>query len=73
MSVLRVGHIGVCVSDMERALSFYCDLLGFRPLTEVAVVWNGPPVLVPGFACPGCKLCVRMFQTNCWPVASLRP
>ena len=37
MSVLRVGHIGVCVSDMERALAFYCDLLGFRPLTEVAV------------------------------------
>jgi glyoxylase I family protein len=37
MSVLRVGHIGVCVSDMEAALRFYCDLLGFRPLTEVQV------------------------------------
>jgi glyoxylase I family protein len=37
MSVLRVGHIGVCVSDMERALAFYCDLLGFRPLSEVHV------------------------------------
>ena len=37
MAVLRVGHIGVCVSDMERALAFYCDLLGFRPLTEVVV------------------------------------
>jgi glyoxylase I family protein len=37
LAVLRVGHIGVCVSDMERALAFYCDLLGFRPLTEVAV------------------------------------
>jgi len=37
MSVLRVGHIGVCVSDMERALVFYCDLLGFRPLSEVHV------------------------------------
>lgn len=37
MSVLRVGHIGVCVSDMERALAFYCDLLGFRPLSEVSV------------------------------------
>ena len=35
MSVLRVGHIGVCVSDRERALSFYCALLGFRPLSEV--------------------------------------
>jgi glyoxylase I family protein len=37
MSILRVGHIGVCVSDMERALAFYCDLLGFRPLTQVQV------------------------------------
>jgi len=37
MSILRVGHIGVCVSDMERALAFYCDLLGFRPLSEVSV------------------------------------
>jgi len=37
VSILRVGHIGVCVSDMERALAFYCDLLGFRPLSEVSV------------------------------------
>jgi lactoylglutathione lyase len=37
MAVLRVGHIGICVSDLERALAFYCDLLGFRPLTEVTV------------------------------------
>ena len=37
MSVLRVGHIGVCVSDLDAALRFYCDLLGFRPLSEVAV------------------------------------
>jgi lactoylglutathione lyase len=37
MSILRVGHIGVCVSDMERALAFYCDLLGFRPLSELNV------------------------------------
>ena len=37
MAVLRVGHIGVCVSDLGRALAFYCDLLGFRPLTETVV------------------------------------
>ncbi len=37
MSVLRVGHVGICVSDLEGALAFYCDLLGFRPLTEVTV------------------------------------
>ena len=37
MAVLRVGHIGICVSDLRRALAFYCDLLGFRPLTETVV------------------------------------
>lgn len=37
MAVLRVGHIGICVSDLGRALEFYCDLLGFRPLTETVV------------------------------------
>jgi len=37
MAVLRFGHIGICVSDLERALAFYCDLLGFRPLSEVTV------------------------------------
>jgi glyoxylase I family protein len=37
MSVLRVGHIGICVSDLARARAFYCDLLGFRPLTETIV------------------------------------
>ncbi|MFI5316840.1 MAG: VOC family protein [Myxococcota bacterium] len=37
MAVLRVGHIGICVSDLQRALAFYCDLLGFRPLSETNV------------------------------------
>jgi catechol 2,3-dioxygenase-like lactoylglutathione lyase family enzyme len=37
MAVLRVGHLGICVSNLERALAFYCDQLGFRPLSEVSV------------------------------------
>jgi glyoxylase I family protein len=37
MAVLRVGHIGICVSDLSRALAFYCDLLGFRPLSETSI------------------------------------
>ncbi|HTO52177.1 MAG TPA: VOC family protein [Myxococcota bacterium] len=37
MAVLRVGHVGICVSDLPRALEFYCDLLGFRPLSEATV------------------------------------
>src|SRR5262245_19865084 len=26
----RLTHIGICVSDLERSLHFYRDLLGFR-------------------------------------------
>ena len=37
MAILRVGHIGVCVSDLEKARAFYCDRLGFRALTRVHV------------------------------------
>jgi lactoylglutathione lyase len=37
MAILRVGHLGICCSDLERSLAFYRDLLGFRPLTEVHV------------------------------------
>lgn len=37
MAVLRVGHLGVCVSDMARSVRFYRDALGFLPLTRVEV------------------------------------
>lgn len=29
----RIGHIHLKVSDLERALSFYCDLIGFEVTT----------------------------------------
>jgi glyoxylase I family protein len=28
--LLRLTHVGICVSDMERSLRFYRDLLGFE-------------------------------------------
>jgi catechol 2,3-dioxygenase-like lactoylglutathione lyase family enzyme len=39
--VLRLTHVGICVADMERALRFYRDLLGFRP--EHALHVEGEP------------------------------
>jgi catechol 2,3-dioxygenase-like lactoylglutathione lyase family enzyme len=27
-----VSHVGLCVSDLDRALRFYCDGLGFTPV-----------------------------------------
>jgi catechol 2,3-dioxygenase-like lactoylglutathione lyase family enzyme len=37
VSVLRLGHLGICVSDLDRSVRFYRDLLGFRPLSQVSV------------------------------------
>lgn len=42
MAVLRVGHLGICVRDLDRSVPFYRDLLGFRPLTRVHA--TGPEV-----------------------------
>ena len=32
---MKLTHIGVCVSDMERSKRFYCDVLGFRFVREL--------------------------------------
>jgi len=37
MGILRVGHLGICVSDLAGSLRFYRDLLGFRELSRLDV------------------------------------
>jgi lactoylglutathione lyase len=37
VSILRLGHLGICVSDLERSIPFYRDLLGFRLVSQVKV------------------------------------
>jgi catechol 2,3-dioxygenase-like lactoylglutathione lyase family enzyme len=37
MGIQRVGHLGICVSDLPRSLRFYRDLLGFRELSRLGV------------------------------------
>jgi catechol 2,3-dioxygenase-like lactoylglutathione lyase family enzyme len=37
MSVLRLSHVGLCVSDLERSLAFYRDALGFREVSALEV------------------------------------
>ena len=37
MGILRLSHIGICVSDLESALAFYRDGLGFRELSRLDV------------------------------------
>jgi glyoxylase I family protein len=37
MAVLRMTHIGICVTDLERSIRFYRDLLGFAHRSELRV------------------------------------
>jgi catechol 2,3-dioxygenase-like lactoylglutathione lyase family enzyme len=37
MAVLRMTHIGICVTDVDRSVRFYRDLLGFRQRSELRV------------------------------------
>ena len=37
MSVLRLSHIGLCVSELERSVSFYRDALEFQELSALDV------------------------------------
>lgn len=37
MAITGVSHIGLCVSDVDRSLDFYCAKLGFTPLTRYRV------------------------------------
>jgi glyoxylase I family protein len=37
MAILRMTHIGICVTDLERSTRFYRDLLGFAYRSELRV------------------------------------
>jgi glyoxylase I family protein len=37
MAVLRMTHIGICVTDVARSIAFYRDLLGFAYRSELRV------------------------------------
>ena len=43
---IRVSHVGICVSDMERSIRFYRDGLGF----EVAEGYDLDDSVLPGLA-----------------------
>jgi len=37
MSVQRLSHIGICVSELERSVAFYRDVLGFEETSRLQV------------------------------------
>lgn len=55
------SHIGICVSDMERSLRFYCEAFGFVP-TESYVVGNEYRGLMEMSADKDVKLHSRFLQ-----------
>ena len=44
MPTLGVSHVSICVSDLEKSLAFYRDLLGFRIVGEHGADATVPPV-----------------------------
>jgi len=46
MSLQRLSHIGLCVSDLQRSLAFYREILGFRFLSEIEVAGDIPSKLL---------------------------
>ncbi len=35
MAITGIGHLALWVSDMEKSLHFYCDILGFKKAFEI--------------------------------------
>ena len=46
MGVQRLSHIGICVSDLDRSLAFYRDVLGFRERSSLTVSGADSEVLL---------------------------
>ena len=53
MTVRRLSHHGLCVSELERALAFYRDGLGFREVSRLTFTDPGTQRLL---GLPGAKL-----------------
>jgi len=46
MPILQVSHFGVCVSDLDRALAFWRDVLGFHEGKRLDVAGEAPETLL---------------------------
>ncbi len=71
--ILGIHHPALAVPDMDQALAFYCDVLGFRKVME-ADIPSGVSVMDEAFGVPdaGCKVrmvrkgnsCLELFEFN---------
>jgi catechol 2,3-dioxygenase-like lactoylglutathione lyase family enzyme len=46
MGIRRFSHVGICVSDLERALAFYRDGLGFREVGRLDAAGDATETLL---------------------------
>ena len=59
----RIHHTGIIVSDLERSIDFYMDVLGLEMLTEPTPV-NDDPKLGDGLGVPGAALRMVTFSVG---------
>ena len=59
--ILGVHHPAIAVPDMQRALDFYCGVLGFEPVLEVDLP-SGVEALSQAFGVPDAGCLVRMVR-----------
>src|SRR5215216_5812587 len=58
-----VHHTGIIVSDLERSIDFYRDVLGLELLTEPSPVFDDPQ-LGKGLGVPGAALRIATFAVG---------
>jgi catechol 2,3-dioxygenase-like lactoylglutathione lyase family enzyme len=46
VAIRAFSHVGVCVSDLDRSLAFYCDGLGFREVGRLDVTGEATETLL---------------------------
>jgi catechol 2,3-dioxygenase-like lactoylglutathione lyase family enzyme len=64
MSGYRPSHMGLCVSDLERALRFFCDGLGFERAERFEMDSTAVPGLDQSLEVPGPVAIVSQFIQN---------
>jgi catechol 2,3-dioxygenase-like lactoylglutathione lyase family enzyme len=64
MADYRPSHFGLCVSDLERSLRFYCDGLGFERVHDFELDSDTAPGLDRALEVPGRTRLVSQFIKN---------
>jgi catechol 2,3-dioxygenase-like lactoylglutathione lyase family enzyme len=59
--IRRLSHVGLCVSDLERSLRFYCEGLGFREVSALELAGEPAATLLE---LPGVVLRARYLERD---------